>query len=286
MDPGPSPLRHSVEVGWRWVSGVAIYTAVVLYVVNVALPVALVAVGSFGQKWYGTLLPEGFTWRWYAEVWTQPMFLRAMRMSLLVATLAVAVTAALSIPAAYAVHVLESRRLRSVLETTLVLPIAIPPIVMGMGLIQAYNWPGFSLVGRWELLLAAHVVYTLPFMLKPVLANLDLLGWHTLSEAAESLGASPWFKTVRVLLPNLAPGILSGVLMTFAMSLGEFQLAVLLTGSLTQTYPVVLYQAFYVSTGFASAATTVLILVSMLSLSGVMVLQRVLGGTTTPVGSL
>jgi putative spermidine/putrescine transport system permease protein len=57
--------------------------------------------------------------------------------------------------------------------------------------------------------------------------------------------------------------------MTFAMSLGEFQLAVMVTGSASQTYPVVLYQAFYVSTGFACAAATLLITMSLASLAGV-----------------
>ena len=78
----------------------------------------------------------------------------------------------------------------------------------------------------------------------------------------------------RVLIPNLLPGLLSGALMTFVMSLGEFQLAVMVTGSVTQTFPVVLYQAFYVSTGFACAATTLLILVSLLTLSGLALLGR------------
>ncbi|MEA4881670.1 MAG: hypothetical protein VB045_09390, partial [Synergistaceae bacterium] len=76
---------------------------------------------------------------------------------------------------------------------------------------------------------------------------------------------------------NLIPGLLSGAVMTFAMSLGEFQLAVMVTGSSSQTYPVVLYQAFYVSTGFACAATTLLVLFSLLSLGGVLFLGHFFG---------
>jgi putative spermidine/putrescine transport system permease protein len=140
---------------------------------------------------------------------------------------------------------------------------------MGLGLVQAFNWPGFSLVGTWQLLVGAHVIFTMPFMLKPLMANMELIGWNTLEDAAVSLGASPMMVARRVLIPNLLPGLVSGAIMTFAMSLGEFQLAVMVTGSTTQTYPVVLYQAFYVSTGFACAATTLLVLMSMVSLFGV-----------------
>lgn len=145
---------------------------------------------------------------------------------------------------------------------------------MGLGLIQAFNWKGFSLVGTWPLLLGAHVVYTLPFMMRPLMANIEMIRWSLLEEACLSLGASFGMTLRRVLIPNLLPGLLSGALMTFAMSLGEFQLAVMVTGSVTQTFPVVLYQAFYVSTGFACAATTLLILVSLLTLSGLALLGR------------
>jgi putative spermidine/putrescine transport system permease protein len=98
---------------------------------------------------------------------------------------------------------------------------------------------------------------------------MELIGWNLLEDAALSLGASPLFIARRVLVPNLLPGLVSGSIMTFAMSLGEFQLAVMVTGSASQTYPVVLYQAFYVSTGFACAATTLLITMSLASLAGV-----------------
>jgi putative spermidine/putrescine transport system permease protein len=109
------------------------------------------------------------------------------------------------------------------------------------------------------------------------MANMDMLNWTVLEEAGTSLGATPFFLATRVLVPNLVPGLLSGAIMTFAMSLGEFQLAVMVTGSASQTYPVVLYQAFYVSTGFACAATTLLALFSILSLGAVIFLGRLFG---------
>jgi putative spermidine/putrescine transport system permease protein len=238
-------------------------TVLVAYIV---VPILLILGGSFGQKWFGSLLPEGFTLAWYAELFSTRMYLKAMRMSVLLGVATVLVNLALSIPAVYAVYMLGSRRLKQAFNGFLMLPVAIPPLVMGMGLIQAYNWPWFSLVGTWQLLLVAHVVYTIPFTVRPIMANMELISWTSLEQAAESLGASKPYAVCRVLIPSLQPGILAGIVMTLAMSLGEFQLAVLLSGSATQTYPVTLYQAFYVSTGFACAATMLLVVMAVAAL--------------------
>ncbi len=235
-------------------------------VIYILLPVILIFIGSFGEKWFGTLFPQGLTFEWYRTLFSEKMYLRSLRMSILVGVLTVIVTALLAIPTVYAVHTSGRRFLRLLFDAVVVLPIALPPIVLGIGLVQAYNWPSFSLVGTWQLLLFAHVIYSIPFMVKPIMANLELLDWKTLEEAAESLGASRWYILRRLLLPNLRLGVLSGAIMTFAFSFGEFQLALILTSSESQTYPITLYQAFYVSTGFACAAVTVLVLVAGVTL--------------------
>lgn len=255
-------------------------------VMYIVVPVLLILIGSFGQKWFGTLFPEGFTLSWYVELFSKKMYLRAMRMSILVGVGTVLVNLLLAIPAVYAVYTSGSSRLRNLFNGIAMLPVAIPPLVMGMGLIQAYNWPWFSLVGTWQLLLVAHVIYTIPFTIKPIMANMELLRWTSLEEAAESLGASRFYTIVRVLVPNLQPGILAGAVMTLAMSLGEFQLAVLLSGSATQTYPVTLYQAFYVGTGFACAATMLLVIMAVAALWTTTLLTRLLraGTSVSPLG--
>lgn len=257
-----------------------------ILVIYIVFPVLLILVGSFGQKWFGTLFPEGFTLSWYAELFSKRMYLRAIKMSIFVGVGTVLVNLFLAIPAVYAVYTSGSTRLRNLFNGIAMLPVAIPPLVMGMGLIQAYNWPWFSLVGTWQLLLVAHVIYTIPFTIKPLMANMELLRWTSLEEAAESLGASRFYTISRVLVPNLQPGILAGAVMTLAMSLGEFQLAVLLSGSMTQTYPVTLYQAFYVGTGFACAATMLLVIMAVAALWTTTLLTRLLraGTSVSPLG--
>lgn len=240
------------------------------------LPIVLISLGAFGQKWFGTLLPEGFTLMWYKELFTQKMYYEALIRSMIVSLSVIAINMAVSIPAAYAIVVLESRLLKGLYSFVILLPIAIPPVVLGLGFIDAYNIPGLKLLGYLKGLIFAQCIYTLPFMLKPIVANLEMISWKQIEEAAYSLGGNIPYIMRRLLIPNLIPGIVAGSIMTFAMSVGEFQLAVILTSSKSQTYPVVLYQAFYVNTGFACAATSLLVWMSIFSLLGIVYMSKLL----------
>jgi len=259
---------------WRLFGRKFLLTAFIVYLL---LPMVLIMIGSVGKKWYGTILPEGFTLDWYQKLFSNFIFVRALRMSFFIATLVVLINMAIGIPAVYAIYVSQKKYLKRFFDNFVMLPVAVSPLVIGMGLIQAYNWPFFTLIGTWEILLFAHCVFTIPFMMKPVMANFEMINWGELDEAAESLGGKGWFKARRVLIPNLLPGILAGSLMSFSISLGEFPLAVLLSGSLTQTYPVALYQAFYFPVGFACAATFLLLFAALISLLGMTFLMRFTG---------
>lgn len=255
------------------------FAALIFYMAFIFLPILLISIGAFGQRWFGTLLPEGFTLEWYKELFTQKMYYEALIRSLVVSASVIAINLGISIPAAYAIVILENRLLKNLYSFIILLPIAIPPVVLGLGFIDAYNVPGLRLIGHLSGLIFAQSIYTLPFTLKPIVANLEMLSWRSIEEAAYSLGANIFYIIRRLLIPNLIPGIIAGSIMTFAMSVGEFQLAVILTNSKSQTYPVVLYQAFYVNTGFACAATSLLIWMSILSLLGILYMGRIIGVT-------
>ena len=94
----------------------------IFWFVYVLAPLALILAGSFGEKWFGTLFPTGFTLRWYADLFTKTMYLRAMRMSLLVAFLTVGINAVVGICSVYAVSVIGKKWLRRVFEFVILLP--------------------------------------------------------------------------------------------------------------------------------------------------------------------
>jgi putative spermidine/putrescine transport system permease protein len=93
-------------------------------------------------------------------------------------------------------------------------------------------------------IVAGHVVFTLPFMVRSVIAVFALIDVKTLDESASSLGASAWRRFCDVIVPNAVPGILAGSLMVVTLSLGEFNLTWMLHTPLTKTLPVGLADSY------------------------------------------
>jgi putative spermidine/putrescine transport system permease protein len=146
------------------------------------------------------------------------------------------------LPAAYALHV-RGGRLARMLEEIITLPLAVPGLAIALALLLTYG--GFSDFRRsWLFILAGHVVFTLPFMVRAVMAVLAAFDVKTLDESAASLGAGPWRRFRDVIVPNARPGILAGALTVVTLSLGEFNLTWMLHTPLTKTLPVGLADSY------------------------------------------
>jgi putative spermidine/putrescine transport system permease protein len=239
----------------RWITG--------FYLVYLAIPIALLVVGSFGDLWLNTLLPTGFTLHWYRDVAADPSFRRAFVASLAVALIACAACVAIGLPLAYAIFRARSARVRALGRVLYQLPVALPPLVLAFGFILVFSSDTLPWLGSIWLLAAGHVVLGLPYFLQTVVADMQRLGLHALEEAAESLGSSGVQRFMHIVVPALRHSILAGLIIVAALSLGEFQFSNLVAGFLNRTYPVVLLQAFYGATGFACAATVVLLLLAL-----------------------
>ena len=241
----------------RWITA--------FYLVYLAIPIALLVVGSFGDLWLNTLLPTGFTLHWYREVVADPSFRRAFFASLAVAGIACAVCVAIGLPLAYAIFRARSAAVRSVARILYQLPVALPPLVLAFGFILVFSSDQLPWLGSIWLLAAGHVVLGLPYFLQTVVADMQRLGLNALEDAADSLGSSGWQRFALVVVPSLKHSILAGLIIVAALSLGEFQFSNLIAGFLNRTFPVVLLQAFYGATGFACAATVVLLLLALVA---------------------
>ena len=239
----------------RWITA--------FYLVYLAIPIVLLALGSFGELWLNTLLPTGLTIRWYRDVATDPSFRRAFGASLAVAAIACATCVAIGLPLAYALFRAKSPLVRSLARVLYQLPVALPPLVLAFGFILVFSSDTLPWLGSIWLLAAGHVVLGLPYFLQTVVADMQRLGLRVLEDAADSLGSRGWQRFVHVVLPALRHSILAGLIIVAALSLGEFQFSNLVAGFLNRTYPVVLLQAFYGATGFACAATVVLLLLAL-----------------------
>lgn len=236
-----------------------------LYLLYLAAPIALLALGSFGDGWTNTLLPTGATLRWYEALWADSSFARAFRVSLVVCLATCAVTAVIGLPLAYAIYAAAGRGIRVAARILYLMPVAAPALVLGFGFVLVFSSDELPWLGTTWLLIAGHVVLTLPYLMQTLVADMRHLDLATLEAAAESLGAGFVARFFDVVVPSLGHSLASGLIMVAALSIGEFQLSNLIAGFLSRPYPVVLLQAFYGATGFACAATMVLLLLAMVA---------------------
>lgn len=236
-----------------------------VYLVYLFAPMLLLLVGSFGELWFGTLLPTGMTLHWYQEVYNDPSFRRAFWVSLQVAAATCAITAVIGLPFAYAIYRAASRGVRAAARIVYLLPIAVPPLVLAFGFILVFSSDTLPYLGSLWVLIGGHVVLTLPYMLQTLVGDMRHLRLAEIEIAAESLGGSLFSRLIDVVLPSLRHSLASGMIVVAALSIGEFQLSNLVAGFLTRPYPVVLLQAFYGATGFACAATVILLVLALVA---------------------
>lgn len=185
-------------------------------------------------------IQSGVTLQWVFQVWD--LYAGTILLSFIIAFATLAVTLVVGVPAAYALHV-RGGRLSRIIEEIITLPLAIPGLAIALGLLLTYG--GFGSFRRsWLFILVGHVVFTLPFMVRSVMAVFATINIKTLEEGAASLGASPWQRFLDVIVPNAMPGILAGSLMVVTLSLGEFNLTWMLHTPMTKTLPVGLADSY------------------------------------------
>ncbi|WP_213770000.1 ABC transporter permease subunit [Bradyrhizobium sp. dw_78] len=185
-------------------------------------------------------ISSGVTLQWVFQVWD--LYADTILLSFLIAFAALAVTLLIGVPAAYALHT-HGGRLSRIVEEVITLPIAIPGLAIALALLLTYG--GFrSFRGSWLFIVAGHVIFTMPFMVRSVMAVFATVDVRTLDEGAASLGASPARRFLDVIVPNATPGILAGALMVITLSLGEFNLTWMLHTPLTKTLPIGLADSY------------------------------------------
>jgi putative spermidine/putrescine transport system permease protein len=185
-------------------------------------------------------IQSGVTLQWVAQVWD--LYAGTIFLSFVIALATLAVTLFAGVPAAYALH-LRGGKLSRVIEEVITLPLAIPGLAIALALLLTYG--GLSDFRRsWLFILVGHVIFTMPFMVRSVMAIFATVDIRTLDEGAASLGASPWRRFRDVIVPNAVPGILAGSLMVVTLSLGEFNLTWMLHTPLTKTLPIGLADSY------------------------------------------
>ena len=217
------------------IARVLLIAAVVLYLV---LPLVSTVLFSLATAWSKTVLPEGYTLNAYRESFADPQIVRGIQRSLTATVATLLVGLALVVPALLYVH-LRAPHYKRWLEFLAIVPWALPGVVLALAVIRTYISP--YNVSRPLVLVLTYTLVSLPFMFRAIDASLSAIDLRTLVEAAQTLGAGWGEITRRVILPNIASGMLSAALLVAALASGEYVIARLLGGTGWKTFA--LYQA-------------------------------------------
>ena len=222
------------------------------------LPQLTIIVMSFFKRWTG-LLPSGFTWSNYANIFKKSghELFNSFFLSL-VATLMCAVFGSIL------AYITERKKPRgaSLLDLSIMAPFILPGTVVSIALLSAFGGNGImKLTGTYAILIISYMIRRTPYVYRSVAANLTQLN-PSLEEASTISGAT-WFYTFRrVSVPLILPSIISGSVMTLTTLLQELSTTILLYGPKTRTVPIQIFNAVNENDlGKASALSTVLLVV-------------------------
>jgi len=212
------------------------YLGIVLFFLYVPIIVLIVQSFNAGKsraKW------EGFSLRWYAELFQDERILNALYVTLSIAVLAMIVSTILGTLAAIGIHAMKKRP-QALMMTLTNLPNTMPDIVTGISLMLLFI---FTKVDRgYMTMLLAHITFDTPYVILSVLPKLKQTNRHTY-EAALDLGATPMYALLHVIIPQCKQGIITGAMLAFTLSLDDFTISYFTTSPLVQNLSTLIYSS-------------------------------------------
>ena len=208
----------------------------VLYLVFLYTPPALLILLAFNNSESTGFPFLGFTTRWFSSVFQNQVILDSLKLSLQIASIAVLISVVVGAIAATQLA-RGTGPLRSLSLSVIAVPLFLPSAILGLAIIIGLHTLNIDR-GVWTII-AGHVVITLPIVTMLVLVRLEGIDRNQ-ELAAMDLGAKPWRAFLTVSVPQALPGIVAGAMIAFAISLDEFIMTFLITGS-QQTLPLYIF---------------------------------------------
>lgn len=188
-------------------------------------PIVVLIVFSFNDsKLRGSW--KGFTMRWYRELIGDELILQSLWTTISVAIIATLISTVVGTLAALGIHELRGARKKAILEINY-LPVLNPDIVTAISLMGLFGVLGLNL--GYLTMTISHIVFCLPYVILSILPKLQSMDQNML-EAALDLGATPMYALKKVVIPQIKPGIVTGALMAFTLSLDDFVVSFFNTG--------------------------------------------------------
>ena len=206
-------------------------------------PIAVLLVFSFNEAKSLSVF-SGFSLKWYRELLKDRNTLEALRNTLVLAASATVISTVMGTAAAVGINKLRSRGVRAVLNTVTDIPMTNPDIITGISLMLMFVFIGrifgaATSLSFWTMLIA-HVTFCLPYVILQILPKLRQMD-KSLPEAAMDLGCTPVGAFFKVELPEILPGIITGAIMAFTLSLDDFVISYFTSGNGFETLPIRIY---------------------------------------------
>ena len=211
----------------------------------------------------------GFSFRWYAELFSNGEAFLALRNTLILAFCSAALATVIGTLAAVGLHKMKNKYVKAAVNTVTNIPMMNPEIVTGISMMLLFVFVGGVLgfsnkVSFWTMLIA-HTTFNLPYVMLSVTPKLRQMDRH-LPEAAMDLGCTPLQAFFKVELHQILPGVITGAMMAFTMSLDDFVISLFTSGIDFQTLPLYIYNQTAHNVKYSMYALCTLIIVTILVL--------------------
>ncbi len=234
------------------------------------LPLIILILFSFNESRTVSLW-TGFSLKWYHTAFSDSGLWMAVRNSVLIAIVSTFVTTILGTMGAILLAKYNFRG-KELFQNLLYVPVILPEIILGVSLLALFMLIGFPL-GLLSVI-CAHIAFSFPFVTMIILAKVINLP-PSLEEASLDLGADRWQTFVKVILPNISPGVISGALFAFTMSIDDFVVTFFTAGVGASTLPLKIYSLIkFGLTPSINAISTILIIFTVLALTTANFLQK------------
>ena len=218
-----------------------IYTGLVMGILFA--PILVLLVFSFNESKSLSVF-SGFSTKWYSELASDRNTLEAVRNTLILAASATAISTVMGTAAAVGINKLRSKWYRAAMNMVTDIPMTNPDIITGISLMLMFVFVGrlfgaSASLSFWTMLIA-HVTFCTPYVILQVLPKLQQMD-ASLREAAMDLGCTPLRAFLKVEIPEILPGIITGAIMAFTLSLDDFVISYFTSGNGFETLPIRIY---------------------------------------------
>ena len=206
-------------------------------------PIVVLLIFSFNDSKSLSVF-SGFSLKWYRELFKDSSTLEAVRNTLVLAACSTAISTVMGTAAAWGINKLRNKWYKNFINTVTDIPMTNPDIITGISLMLMFVFVGrlfgaTNSLNFWTMLIA-HVTFCVPYVILQVLPKLKQID-KALPEAAMDLGCTPFRAFLKVELPEMLPGVVTGAIMAFTLSLDDFVISYFTSGTGFQTLPIRIY---------------------------------------------